>query len=386
MSDVFVNIKDENVWVRNPLWIPIPEITYGDNKMYGVMAVYENRTNELTLRFGGGQCQVDWGDGTSTTTSNLVLYTNTYDYASTTSPVVVDSEGNNYKTILFEVNFSATTTSIFVDRISGQGGYDTQLLDLSIDCITASVIRYTSNKVSTKLERLRIYNHIVNSMNTTDRFARSLRVMQYDTPLPGNYQNTFQYMGNVAKPDGTPISFNNSVTTQMNATFAYSTIKKIGNISLSNATQLSGTFTYCTSLEEVGTLNTPSNTSFSSTFNSCLSLKSIGTITTSSSLTSIRQMFLYCVLVEEVEITDCSGITDTLNSFLYAYSLRSLILTGLTVGIDLRYTMLEADALDAFFTALGTANGSQTITITNTPGAATCDTTIATNKGFTIAS
>ena len=33
-------------WVRNPDWIAIPDITNGDNKMYGVMAVYENETNE----------------------------------------------------------------------------------------------------------------------------------------------------------------------------------------------------------------------------------------------------------------------------------------------------------------------------------------------------
>ena len=375
-----------NEWVRNPDWIAIPDITNGDNKMYGVMAVYENETNELTLRFGGGSCTIDWGDGTSTTTSNLVLYTNTYDYATTTTPSITDADGKNYKTILFEVNFSGTTTSIYLDRTSGQGGYDTKLLDLSIDCITANVIRYTNVKVSTKLERLRVYNHIVNNLNTTDRFLRSIRVFQYDVPLTGNYQNSFQYMGNALAPDGTPIDFTNSITSQANSTFTYATIQQIGNLSFSNATQLTGTFSLCTALTDVGTINVPSNTTFSSFFNNCISLKNVGTISTTSSLTSIRQMFLSCVSLLGVEITNCSGITDTVNAFYLCYNLRSLILTDITVGFDIRYSMLEADALDALFTSLGTANGSQTITITNNPGAATCDTTIATNKGYTIVS
>ena len=45
---------------------------------------------------------------------------------------------------------------------------------------------------------------------------------------------------------------------------------------------------------------------------------------------------------------------------------------------------MGATALNAMFTSLGTANGSQTITVTGNPGAATCDTSIATNKGFTV--
>ena len=36
------------------------------------------------------------------------------------------------------------------------------------------------------------------------------------------------------------------------------------------------------------------------------------------------------------------------------------------------------------FTSLGTASGSQTITITGNPGSATCNTFIATSKGYTV--
>ena len=34
MSDVFVNIRDENVWVRNPGWLPIPAIYLEKDKRF----------------------------------------------------------------------------------------------------------------------------------------------------------------------------------------------------------------------------------------------------------------------------------------------------------------------------------------------------------------
>ena len=66
------------------------------------------------------------------------------------------------------------------------------------------------------------------------------------------------------------------------------------------------------------------------------------------------------------------------------YNLKELILPSFRVGFSIANSNMDADALDAMFTSLGTANGAQTITITGNPGAATCDTTIATGKGFTI--
>lgn len=46
--------------------------------------------------------------------------------------------------------------------------------------------------------------------------------------------------------------------------------------------------------------------------------------------------------------------------------------------------MLNSDQLNNVFTNLGTAAGVQTITITGNPGAATCNTAIATAKGWTV--
>ena len=97
---------------------------------------------------------------------------------------------------------------------------------------------------------------------------------------------------------------------------------------------------------------------------------------------------IYRSSVIDFSMDDCSSVTSTTN-FVYigatSYSqLQRVILTGLTVGIDLSNQVLSATAIDAFFAALGTASGAQTITVTGNPGAATCTTSIATGKGFTV--
>ena len=66
-----------------------------------------------------------------------------------------------------------------------------------------------------------------------------------------------------------------------------------------------------------------------------------------------------------------------------AYNLERLITPNLTIGIDVSDTSLTGQNLQDWFTSLGTASGSQTITLPLfTSGEPTA---IATGKGYTIA-
>jgi hypothetical protein len=110
-------------------------------------------------------------------------------------------------------------------------------------------------------------------------------------------------------------------------------------------------------------------------------------LTDTNNVTDIRNT-IYQSDVEYFSMDDASNVTLTTNFVRIsgaAYNItKELILSGLTVGINISYGKMDTDALDNFFTALGTANGAQTITVTGNPGAATCDTSIATNKGWTV--
>ena len=64
--------------------------------------------------------------------------------------------------------------------------------------------------------------------------------------------------------------------------------------------------------------------------------------------------------------------------------LRSVILTGLTRGVSVATNLLDATALDALYTSLGTAAGAQVVTVTSNPGTTSDTPSIATGKGWTV--
>lgn len=157
----------------------------------------------------------------------------------------------------------------------------------------------------------------------------------------------------------------------------------------SNVTTMSSMFNGCSSLVEVPLFDTSNATVMSYMFDGCSSLVEVPLFDTSS-VTNMTFMFRRCSSLVEVELTDCSKVTNTSDMFgshigsTQATSLERLILPGMTRGFSLRNTNMGASALNDFFDSLGTASGSQIINITGAPGAAACDKSIATAKGWTI--
>ena len=97
----------------------------------------------------------------------------------------------------------------------------------------------------------------------------------------------------------------------------------------------------------------------------------------------MASMFNNCTSISIVSFTT-TALTTTTNMFNSCISIQRTILTGLTRGVSLLNCQMSATELNSFFNALGTASGAQTITVTGNPGASTCNTSIATTKGFTV--
>ena len=103
--------------------------------------------------------------------------------------------------------------------------------------------------------------------------------------------------------------------------------------------------------------------------------------------TTFRRNFQNCTtrrLVFSAIPAQPSSMANNGGCFSGMENLEEMIVPGLQNGFTIAGSNMSATALDAMFTSLGTANGSQTITVTGNPGAATCTTSIATNKGFTV--
>lgn len=109
-----------------------------------------------------------------------------------------------------------------------------------------------------------------------------------------------------------------------------------------------------------------------------------------SSLTDIRSAFLDCRALKSFPSWNLSAVTlSDVGCFQYCRSLRESNISGLTRTHGYRYSQLDRDAIVNIFNNLGTAAGTQTIYVNNTPGAANLtagDIAIATGKGWTVVS
>jgi len=195
---------------------------------------------------------------------------------------------------------------------------------------------------------------------------------------------SFQGVGNFRDNNGDAVNLNlTSIPTFINI-FNNAQITKIGNLDMNSVTSFVAGFSEVSALYEIGYVYIPSVTSLSSGFPNLPSLRNIGLITTGLGLTTIANMFINAYNVEDVELTECANVTTTTNAFSQNRNLKRCILTNLTVGVSIINGKMSAIALNAFMTALGTANGAQTLSISGNPGSLTCDTSIGTGKGYTV--
>ena len=116
-------------------------------------------------------------------------------------------------------------------------------------------------------------------------------------------------------------------------------------------------------------------------FYNCSSLQSV-TLDTGA-VTSASYMFYNCYSLQSVTL-DTGAVVDASQMFSGCSSLQSVVLTGLTRGVSVANASLSSTALDALYTSLGTAAGSQTITVSGNYGTTGDDPSIATAKGFTV--
>lgn len=378
---------DNNHWVRNPDWLDLPVVIPGDNKMYGLLAVYSHLTNEVTVRFTTtGNVTVDWGDGITSSVPTLTDTTHTYNYGTILSPVLTDVGGYSYKMVIVEILF-ATTSNVCVTRTSPtEKNAPSKWLDIIIDNSNLTTFSPSEVRKALYMERMIVLNEALSgSMNTGWSYMTSLKVLDLDMSFSTGINTGLASTGDFRDSNGDPLDILvNSATNTSNA-FQYSTVSQLGNISFTSSTTAFRMFLNNINLEAVGTINASGCPTIAGIFQECRNLRSIGTITTTAALTSINSAFRFCLKLENVTITNCSGVTDAGSAFIFCGGLKDVILTGLTRSVDLSSNDMDATAINALFTSLGIAAGVQTVTVTGNPGAATCNPLIATAKGWTVA-
>ena len=158
-------------------------------------------------------------------------------------------------------------------------------------------------------------------------------------------------------------------------------------LDVSKVTTAASAFGSCSKLTTVpATLNTVLCTDLSSTFSSCYSLTTIPSLnysacTTASSI--IANNSLYSGVIDMTGGTLMTKIAITYSGITGLTVSSSAPFSGTSPQIDVSYTNMATSALNSLFTSLPTVTG-KTIKITGATGAATCTTSIATAKGWTV--
>jgi len=345
-------------WSRPADWLTMPTIV--DKVLYGLVLVFEDGQNEIRVEAPFNRIEWDFENDGTIVTSNGFPQTYTYDYSSLSGVVSVyteDGTNRNYKQVIFKAEqvggFTNETTwelhnNMFADiRCSFAGLYPRIQIHKNpylriIEC---------TNQGTTKT---RCWNNL-----------SYLNLEQFICPSPINIYGTQsglsinQDLDNViggATFNNARFKNINSTNCKLNSTDA----SAIGNITIGN----NGIDRFMSSTFEVTGTIACTATNVRRLFNNSTSKKlifsSFPANPTSMNLTSSSRPFGGCTFLEELILPNCES------------------------GFSIINGRMGATALDALFTSLGTASGTQTITITGNPGAATCTTSIATAKGFTI--
>ena len=342
-------------------------INDGDNGFVALFMAFPGVSNYISfITYFSGTATIDWGDGTTDSVTSGAQKDHILDYDNIPGGIVA-SVGCKLAVIKFEATSDLTRLLLHAPHLS-LGTYYGQSYWLALKLRTDSDFYFRpSDTYGNRAEVLKLID-FGNCVMHNDSYLAFLRLTSLNkitwagfTHASGVCTNNLFSYANLSAFDFSVIDW--QYYTNWSSIFSYATNGSMGKLSASIDT--------CTTLYDA--------------FRGCTAFHSVE-LTNTGNVNSI-QYTLNQALVTSFEMDDCSGITSTAN-FIYPVSgyviLQKLILTGLTVGINLSNGKMNTDACNAFLTALGTANGTQTINLAGNPGALTCDVTIGTAKGYTI--
>ena len=359
-------------WVRPSHWPALPEV---DNRFSGLVRVPKppnasaagfvvrvSLLNTVTV-------QIDWGDG-GTSTLGSGTATHTYNWNTMTGPE--DADGFKYAVV--STTSSATQQSGYSFAATGvHGGW----VDLWLphNTLSAHSFYLSGNRLSA--HRVRYSGKPNKTQDGMFRDMAMLREVDLGGAQPTSLANWFNGCELLEKITGLDTSLATSFSL---AFYNCNALRDFSWISFAQATDMTSTFVDCLELKTI-TINAPSITTLSATLDGCTSLRRAVVIAPAA--ISAANCFRGCPLLTDVTLHTTAAAARTTT-----YSKSNMVswindLSGSSAVLSVASCNLNAAALNRIFTDLGTVT-SGVITITSTPGAATCNRSLATAKGWTV--
>jgi len=401
---------EQDEWVRPTEWLAFPTIPEGTQRVHMLVAVLDGQANPFAMQ-NRGAYRVDWGDG-----AGWVNYADNViaekvlawaDYASnpTTAEgwrqalITVEPNGGNLTTFSLNVRHSAWSVS-----------YETGLLDILISGpnITTFAITGSNLTLSRWCQRVKFQGTTSITSFAVEAFSTMTGLVTVEgtrwalslTSLGGVFRRCYSLrkieMQFAASLTGTcqpfvecfslrevPLFNLSACTNTSNMFYSCSSLREVPLFNLSACTNTGSMFNSCSSLREVPLFNLSASTYTGSMFYGCSSLREVPLFNLSA-CTNTSSMFHYCNTLRVCHLTNLGNVTTTTNMFNGTGNLEHVTLGGITRGFSVANNRLDAAALDALYTSLGTAAGAQTITVTGNPGTSGHNPALATAKGWTV--
>jgi|688.fasta_scaffold397084_2 hypothetical protein len=343
-------------WQRPTEWLPIPNYGVNEEVFYGLYAVWNTSVNPCALLCNGTGAgyTVDWGDGTVTNYAFNVKAERNYVY----SALSADTEFRGYRQAMIKVTPRAgaviTLFSIQQRHSNFNYQYVSGFLEATINYANLSALHMGSNFgqiLPSYTENLTVKKLPTNIGNHLSGLSGLIKFKAIE-PVIGNCSSMFNGHVSLLYVEGDYTQVTNANGMFYNAF----SVKDLSNITIG------------------GNLSDTTNMFYGA--QNITNFPNMGAITGSAQFQSGG-------FPKIIPAINLSGATNCSNMFSTRSIIKSLMY-GTKVTHSYANQLLDAAALNEIFTNLGTANAGATITITGNPGAATCNQSIATAKGWTV--
>jgi hypothetical protein len=368
-TDTLSFVSSSN-WTRPSAWIAIPDLTSADERLYGLLAVIENEYNSIAWNITAGAAQIDTGDG-NTYNSNGAVQSHVYNYSALGGSVNVLPDGRNYKQVLVDITRTGgailsvnlcTFTTVARDTMSN-------FLDINCSLPNATTLQFSVDPIASAgrrmllLQQLRIWNLATNYATVTNFILHLHGLRSLTLPWSRFGNVAFLLASNRGAVNAFP-SFSTSATTLQSALSAFN-IKQVGDITAASCTSTQAMYS-TSQVTKVGTFTGASVTNATAMFQGTYLLT--GEIRLSmASLITATNMFNASSASSVVFTSSCAAITTTNTMFFLASNLNNCVMPGLTRGVSFINTSMGLYGMNNFANSIGTASGSQNITVTGTP-------------------
>lgn len=391
MKNFYIKAQAPTGWVRPSDWIAIPSIANNEEVIYILMAVTDQSSNHIAFLVQGAYT-VDWGDGSAPVnyaTNTQAEYN--YTYGSLPIGTTTTNNGATIRQTLIKITPQAANNITLINfqrthtALPSAGVENYKVLDMVFNIPNITGSTSVLGGAATRYNYCqRVWIKQIGAITSLSSFFANFSSLEnlplFETSSVTNFNSCFQSCTSLMD---VPL-LNTSACINLTSMFASCvSLVEVPLFNLSNVTSTSNMFAGCSSLKFIPAFNLSSCTSLSTMFNGCINLQYVPVLNTAL-VTTVGNMFPACSALLSFEATDMSLVTVNITWLNGTNSLEKLILPGLRIGFNITDSNMGATELNALFTSLGIASGAQTITVTGNIGAATCDTSIATGKGYTV--